>query len=163
LREAQQRDAHLAFLEESCFQLTPIVRRMLAPRGQTPILRCWEWRDKVPVISAIRLTPLRRLLELLFQLLPGKENVHGEEVIAYLRLLRRQPRRFSLVWDRSQIQSRSRVVRAYLAGHPRVVAEDLPGCSVARQPASIVGGKLFTRAAVSIATPCGSAGVMVTC
>ena len=95
--EAQQRGAHLVFLDESCFQLTPTVRRTLAPRGQTPILPCWDRRDKISAISAITLTPQRYLPGLVFQLLPDKENFHGEEVVAFLKTLRRQWRRFTVV------------------------------------------------------------------
>src|SRR5262249_39472447 len=42
--EAKARDAHLVFLDESGFMLTPTVRRTLAPRGQTPVLPCWDRR-----------------------------------------------------------------------------------------------------------------------
>jgi transposase len=136
--EAQQRGAYLAFLDESCFQLTPTVRRTLAPRGQTPILPCWDRRDKISAISAITLTPQRHLPGLVFQLLPDKENFHGEEVVAFLKSLRRQWRRFTVVWDRGQIHSRSKVVRAYLAGHPEIVVEDLPGYAPELNPDELV-------------------------
>ena len=136
--EAQQRGAHLVFLDESCFQLTPTVRRTLAPRGQTPILPCWDRRDKISAISAITLTPQRYLPGLVFQLLPDKENFHGEEVVAFLKTLRRQWRRFTVVWDRSQIHSRSKVVRAYLAAHPEIVAEDFPGYAPELNPDELV-------------------------
>src|SRR5271166_3058346 len=89
LRQARQRDAHLVFLDESCFQLTPTVRRTLAPRGQTPILPCWDRRDKISAISAITLSPRWYLPGLYFQLLPDKENFHGEEVVAFLKELKR--------------------------------------------------------------------------
>ncbi len=51
LRQAFKRQAHVVFLDESGFQLTPSVRRTFAPRGQTPVLSCWDRRDQ---ISAIR-------------------------------------------------------------------------------------------------------------
>ena len=38
LAEAKERAAHLVFLDESGFMLTPVVRRTLWPRGVTPIL-----------------------------------------------------------------------------------------------------------------------------
>jgi transposase len=138
VREAQEREARLLFLDESCFQLTPTVRRTLAPRGQTPILPCWDRRDKISAISANTLTPHRYLPGLVFQLLPDKENVHGAEVVAFLKLLRRQWRRFTVVWDRSQIHSRSKVVRAYLARHPEIVVEDFPGSAPELNPDELV-------------------------
>jgi transposase len=155
-REAQEREAHLLFLDESCFQLTPTVRRTLAPRGQTPLLPCWDRRDKISAISAITLSPQRHLPGLLFQLLPDKENFHGEEVVAFLKLVRRQLRRFTVVWDRNQIHSRSKVVRAYLAEHPEIVVEDFPGYAPELNPDELVWcwtkyGRLSNYAAPSVA------------
>src|SRR6266480_3579039 len=40
LREAWRRGAHIAFLDESGFLLTPLVRRTLARRGQRVIMPC---------------------------------------------------------------------------------------------------------------------------
>ena len=155
-REAQERDAHLLFLDESCFRLTPTVRRTLAPRGQTPVLPCWDKRDKISAISAITLSPRRHLPGLLFWLLPEKENFHGEEVVAFLKLVRRRLRRFTMVWDRNQIHSRSKVVRAYLAGHPEIVVEDFPGYAPELNPDELVWcwtkyGRLSNYAAPSVA------------
>ena len=137
---AQERDAHLVFLDESCFQLTPTVRRTLAPRGQTPLLKCWDKRDKISAISAITLSPQRHLPGLMFQLLPDKQNFHGEEVVAFLTSMRRSLPRFTVVWDRNQIHSRSKVVRAYLARHPEIVAEDFPGYAPELNPDEMVWG-----------------------
>ena len=138
LRQARQRDAHLVFLDESCFQLTPTVRRTLAPRGQTPLLTCWDRRDKLSAISAITLSHDQLRPGLYFRLLEQGENFHGEEVVAFLRQLRRQLRRFTVIWDRNQIHSRSRVVKAYLARHPEIVAEDLPGYAPELNPDELV-------------------------
>ena len=140
VRQARARDAQLVFPDESCFQLTPTVRRTLAPRGQTPVLRCWDRRDKISAISAITLSPRRHLPGLYFWLLPDKENFHGEEVVAFLKQLRQQLRRFTVVWDRNQIHSRSRVVQAYLARHPEVVVEDFPGYAPELNPDEMVWG-----------------------
>jgi transposase len=155
-REAHERDAHLLLLDESCFQLTPTVRRTLAPRGQTPVLPCWDKRDKISAISAITLSPQRHLPGLLFQLLPDKENFHGEEVVAFLKLVRGRLRRFTVVWDRNQIHSRSKVVRAYLAEHPEIVVEDFPGYAPELNPDELVWcwtkyGRLSNFAAPSVA------------
>ena len=140
VRQARARDAQLVFPDESCFQLTPTVRRTLAPRGQTPILPCWDRRDKISAISAITLSPQRHLPGLYFWLLPDKKNFHGEEVVAFLKQLRQQLRRLTVIWDRNQIHSRSRVVRAYLAEHPEVVVEDFPGYAPELNPDEMVWG-----------------------
>jgi transposase len=138
LAEAQQRDAHLLFLDESCYRLTPTVRRTLAPRGKTPILPCWDRRDKISAISAISLSPKQLRPGLFFQLLPDKKNYHGEEVVEVLKELRRHLPRFTLVWDRSRIHSKSRVVKAYLAKHPEIVVEDFPGYAPELNPVELV-------------------------
>jgi transposase len=128
LREAWKRQAHVVFLDESGFSLTPSVRRTLAPRGQTPVLECWDRRDKFSAISCVTLSPGQGRPGLYFQLLPLNATVHAREVVAFLRELRRQLRGpFTVVWDRHGIHRKSRLVRAYLAAHPEVVAEDFPG------------------------------------
>jgi transposase len=140
LTETRARDAHLVFLDESGFQLTPAVRRTLAPRGQTPILPCWDRRDKISATSAITLTPQRYLPDLAFWLPPDKENVHGAEVVQFLKQLRTRLPRFTVIWDRSTIHTKSRVVKAYLAKHPEIVAEDFPGYAPELNPEEQVGG-----------------------
>src|SRR5271166_3494028 len=87
-RAAQARDAHLVFLDESGFFLTPTVRRTWGPRGQTPILDAWDRRDRISAISSISVSPKNRRLNLHFDLLEDNTNVHGEDTIAYLQHLR---------------------------------------------------------------------------
>ncbi len=128
LREAWQRRAYLVFLDESGFQLTPSVRRTLAPRGETPVLDCWDRRDRISAISCITLSPVQGRPGLYFELLPLDKTVHAEEVVAFLDELRRQLRGpFTVVWDRSKIHRKSQVVQAWLTKHPEVVVEDFPG------------------------------------
>jgi len=128
LRQAFQRHAHVVFLDESGFQLTPSVRRTFAPRGQTPVLECWDRRDRISVISCITRSPLEGRPGLYFDLLPVNRTVHAEEVVAFLQALRRQLRGpFTVVWDQHGIHSKSRVVKAFLAAHPDIVVEDFPG------------------------------------
>jgi transposase len=138
VEQARRRDAHLVFLDESCFQLTPTVRRTLAPRGQTPLQKYWDKRDKISAISAITLTPQRYLPDLAFWLLPDKENFHGEEVVEFLKQLRQEMPRFTVIWDRNKIHGRSRVVKAYLAEHSEIVTEDLPPYAPELNPDELV-------------------------
>lgn len=128
LREAWKRQAHVVFLDESGFQLTPSVRRTLAPRGQTPVLSCWDRRDRIAAISCITLSPREGRPGLYFELLPVNRTVHAEDVVAFMKGLRRLLRGpFTVVWDRHGIHSKSQVVQAFLAEHPDIVAEDFPG------------------------------------
>jgi transposase len=127
LAEAQARDAHLVFLDESGFMLTPLVRRTLAPRGRTPRLPCWDRRDRISAISCITLSPRRHLPGLYFTLLPDDTNVTAAHVVAFLRQLKATLPRLTVVWDRHGIHSKARLVRQFLAASPSVVAEDFPG------------------------------------
>lgn len=125
VREAWRRKAYLVFLDESGFFLTPTVRRTLAPRGKTPVLTAWDRRDKWSAISCITVSPAARRPGLYFELLD--HNARGEDVVEFLKELRRRLGRLTVIWDRNQIHSKSRAVKAWLARHPEVVAEDFPG------------------------------------
>ena len=122
IRQAFGRKARIALLDESGFMLSPVVRRSYAPRGKTPILVCSDEHDRISVISAITLSPRALRVGLHFMLLGDNENFHGEEVVLFLRQLKGEvggP--WTVVWDRNQIHGKSRVVKAWLAGHPEVV------------------------------------------
>jgi transposase len=141
LREAWRRQAHVVFLDESGFQLTPTVRRTLAPRGRTPVFDAWDRRDRISAISCITLSPVAGRPGLYFQLLPANETAHAVDVVAFLHDLRRQLRGpLTVVWDRHGIHSKARAVQAFLAGHPEVVAEDLPGYAPELNPDEAVWG-----------------------
>jgi hypothetical protein len=127
LAEAKRRDAHLVFLDESGFMLTPVVRRTLWPRGVTPILPVSSKRDRISAISCITLSPKRYLPGRYFELLPTNENVNAERVVAFLKQLKESLPRFTVVWDRNKIHSKARLVQEFLAANPGVVAEDFPG------------------------------------
>ena len=127
LRETRDRDAHLVFLDESGFMLTPVVRRTLWPRGVTPILPVSGKRDRISAISCITLSPRRYLPGLYFELLPTNENVNAERVVAFLRQLHESLPRFTVVWDQNRIHGKARLVKAFLAANPSIVAEDFPG------------------------------------
>lgn len=143
VREAWQRSAHLIFLDESGFLLTPLVRRTLAPRGQTPVLPAWQRHDRISAISCVTLSPNEDRPELYFELLPAGLNVRAEDVVAYLRQLRQElPGPWTVVWDRNNIHSRSLLVKAWLAGEPEVVLEDLPGYAPGLNPDEMVWGWL---------------------
>jgi transposase len=126
LREAHARAAHLLFLDESGFFLTPTVRRTFAPRGKTPELLAFDRRDRLSAISAISVSPKAARPGLLFEILD--HNATAEDVVAFLgRVRRRLGNGFTVIWDGHGIHSRAKAVREYLARHPDVVAETFPG------------------------------------
>jgi transposase len=136
---ARERGAHLVFLDESGFMLTPTVRRTWAPRGQTPILDAWDRRDRISAISSISVSPKSQRLNLHFDLLPDNTNVHAEDIIAYLRQLKAQlggP--LTVLWDGSNVHERSLLVRAFLAEHPEIVTERLPAYAPDLNPDELV-------------------------
>jgi transposase len=134
---ARQREAHLVFLDESGFMLTPTVRRTWAPRGSKPVLDSWDRRDRLSAISCITVSPKTGRLNLHFRLLP--HNVHGEDVVEFLRALKGAVRRpLTVLWDGSKVHGKSKVVRAFLADHPEIVAEDLPAYAPEINPDELV-------------------------
>jgi len=141
IREAWQRSAHLIFLDESGFMLTPTVRRSLAPRGQQPVLESWDRRDRISAISCISISPHRARPNLFFELLPDNSTAHAEDTVDYLKALKRHlPGPWTIIWDRSNIHSKSLLVRAWLAEHPEVVVENFPGYAPDLNPDELVWG-----------------------
>jgi hypothetical protein len=143
VRDAFRRRATLIFLDESGFMLTPLVRRTLAPRGCTPVSRTWDRRDRISAISCVTLAPDAEQPGLYFELLPAGLNVRAEDIVAYLRELRRElPGPWTVLWDRNNIHSRSRLVQAWLAKEPEVVLEDFPAYAPELNPDEMVWGWL---------------------
>ena len=135
----RQRQAHLVFLDESGYMLTPTIRRTWAPRGSGPILDCWDRRDRLSAISCLTVSPQAGRLNLYFRVLP--HNVHGEDVVDFLKELKRSlggP--LTVLWDRGQVHSKCGVVKTYLAEHPEIVAEDLPAYAPDVNPDELVWG-----------------------
>src|SRR5436305_1740366 len=87
--ELQRRRLRAVELVEPGFMLTPTVRRTLAPRGKTPVLKSWDRHDRISAISAVTVSPKRRRLGLYFHLLADDTNAHGEDTVAFLKELRR--------------------------------------------------------------------------
>jgi len=153
VEEARQRGAHLAFVDESGYFLLAAVRRTWGPQGDMPILPAWDRRDRISVISAITVSPVRQRLGLCFRLLPTNSNAQAEDVVDFLRLLKATVKGpLTIVWDRHRIHGRAGVVKAYLTEHPEVVTEDFPGYAPELNPTEQVWnwtkrGPLANRAA----------------
>jgi transposase len=134
---ARQRQAHLVFLDESGYMLTPTVRRTWAPRGRGAILDCWDRRDRLSAISCVTVSPQISRLNLYFRVLP--HTVHGEDVVAFLRELKRMlGGALTVLWDRGSVHSKCGLVQEFLAAHPDIVAEDLPTYAPELNPDELV-------------------------
>jgi transposase len=74
--------AHLIFIDESGFLLTPSVRRTWAPVGQTPVVRHRFSNDRISVISGLSVSPTWRHLGLYGMFF--RDNIGQQEVAVFL-------------------------------------------------------------------------------
>jgi transposase len=82
--------------------LQPTVRRTWAPKGQTPIHKSWDRRDRLSAISAVTVSPRRRRLGLYFDILD--HNVKADDFEAFVvHILRRLGWPIILVMDRYSV------------------------------------------------------------
>lgn len=113
-------------IDESGCLLAPLVRRTLAPRGCTPILhQRARQRDKVSVVAALSLSPLRRRLSLFFRTYPN-QYINSEKSAAFLReLLKHLRGQVIVVWDGGGMH-KGQPIRDLLKRFPRLWLERLP-------------------------------------
>ena len=79
--------------------LAPTVLRTWAPRGQTPLVRHWDRRDRISAISGLSVSPVRHHLGLYYQW--HHHNIRQAEVCAFLsHLLRHLRGPVIVLWDR---------------------------------------------------------------
>jgi transposase len=83
------------FLDETGLMLQPLVRRTWAPRGQTPVMYCWDRHDRLSVIAGLSLAIRKRRIGLYFAM--HQKNVTAGEVQTFLRNVQRALRRSVIV------------------------------------------------------------------
>jgi transposase len=131
-------NATLVFYDESGFMLRPLVRRSWALRGQTPILRCWDRRDRLSVIGAITVPPSRERHRLGAVFRIHTKNIKTPEATEFLRVLDRHVRGPMIVVQ-DKLNVHRAAVRCWLAGRPadapRVMVEWLPSYAPELNPA----------------------------
>lgn len=104
--------------------LQPTVRRSWAPKGQTPILKSWDRRDRLSAISAVTVSPKRRRLGLYFDILDHNVRTDDfEQFVVYI--LRKLGRPIILVMDRYSVH-RAAAARLQRRFGKRVEVEWLP-------------------------------------
>jgi transposase len=105
--------------------LQPLVRRTWAPQGQTPIQHQWESHDRLSVIAGVSVAPRRCRLGLYWSI--QRRNIRGEDVVGFLRQIRRHlRRRIVLILDRWGVH-KSATVTEYLRRHSDTIhVEQLP-------------------------------------
>lgn len=105
----------IAFLDESGFMLQPTVRRTWAPSGQTPILVESARHDRISVIGALSISPVRRRMDFSFQL--HHANIDTSRLIAFLRELHYRFRhRVVLIWD--NLRAHFKTAKYFSLTHP---------------------------------------------
>lgn len=92
--------------------LQPLIRRTWAPKGQTPVMYCWDRHDRLSVIAGLTVAHRRRRIGLYFAV--HEKNISAEQVQDFMRGVQRQLRRSLIViMDRAPIHRKAaRVLQA---------------------------------------------------
>lgn len=124
--------------DESGFMLRPLVRRSWAPRGQTPVIRCWDRRDRLSVIGGILVPPSRERHRLSAVFRIHARNIKTPQAADFLRVLDRHVRGPMIVVQ-DKLNVHRAAVKRWLAGRsqdaPRVMVEWLPSYAPELNPA----------------------------
>jgi transposase len=125
-KSAQRRRAHLVLIDESGFLMSPLVRRTLAPRGKTPLLKTkGSHRDKVSLVAALSISPKRHRLGLYWRSYP-REFVNSQRAAAFLRyVLQHLQGKVIVVWDGGSMH-KGEPIAQLLKDFPRLSLEKLP-------------------------------------
>jgi transposase len=129
-------------IDEGGFLMAPLVRRSLAPRGQTPVYAvAAAHRQKVSTIAALTLSPVRHHAGLYFQTHPNA-YINQEKAAAFLEeLLRHLRGKVIVIWDRGPMH-RGPAIRAVLARYPRLSLEALPAYAPDLNPVEMLWNHL---------------------
>lgn len=104
---AYEENAELMFMDESCVQSHPNVKRTWAPKGSRPELHVKQSsRDKLSIISAVTVNG-----ELFFSI--HGHNLEGVDIVRFLGKLRREMKgkKLLIVWDGISIHRSKKVTR----------------------------------------------------
>jgi transposase len=114
--------------------LNPLVRRTLAPRGQTPsLLVTAGHRRKISVIAGLSLSPVTRQPGLYFEAAPDR-HFRSADVARFVRdLLRHLRGRVIVVWDNG-LMHKGEPIRQLRADFPRLSIEYLPSYAPTLNP-----------------------------
>lgn len=135
-------NAHLIFLDETGFLMTPLVCRTWAPCGRTPVFdqRGGSYQ-KVSCIGALTVPPSRNRLRLYFRLHPNR-NINTDRALSFLSQLLRQLRgNLLVIWDGARPHL-ARKVEAFLYRHLRLYLEYFPPYAPELNPMEYVWGYL---------------------
>jgi transposase len=124
-KKGAQENAHIVLSDECGFLLSPLVKRTLAPSGQTPVLPHSNPHQKIAAIAGLSLSPKAGRLGLYFQTFPN-QSINSQKAADFLReLLKHLRGRVILIWDRLPMH-RGQPIQELLAAYPRLTIELLP-------------------------------------
>ena len=130
------------FIDESGFLMSPLVRRTLAVKGQTPQLlhnvrHKGRGRDKVSVIGALTLSPKLHHLGLFFSSLVNDYFDHSAVAWFLRELLKHLRGPVIVVWDRGPMHQGPEI-RQLQQDFPRLQFEQLPAYAPDLNPVECV-------------------------
>ena len=126
LEEVQQRGAHLVFMDESGFFLTPTNCRTFSPRGQSPVIKVSEPHGHISVGSAISISPTRKHLSFYHELLPDNMNFRADSVVRFVsHVCHRLSGPITFLCDARPIHC-TKLMRAFLERHTSIEIEEFP-------------------------------------
>lgn len=134
------------FYDESGFMLRPLVRQTWSPRGVTPIVRCWDRRDRLSVIGGIILpssamstrarAAQRHRLSAVFRI--HTRNIKTPQATDFLRVLDRHVNG-PLIVVQDKLNVHKAAIRRWLSrrpeGAPSIRVEWLPSYAPELNPA----------------------------
>jgi transposase len=119
----------IVFVDETGFMMAPTVRRTLAPKGQTLVLKIKDTHCKISVIGAMALQRETAHLRFYFRLLKDNANFNGNSVREFIKYLREQLEGpITLLWDQYCIH-RARLISEYLEATADIYAEEFSPCA----------------------------------
>lgn len=123
-KNAEGLGAHIVFVDESGFLLIPPVRKTWSPRGQTPIIRHHQIRQRISVISGLSVSPKKHRLGLYYGLY--EKNIQQTEVCDFLcNLLKHLRGPVIIVWDNARIH-KGDLIRKFCKRYKRLYLEPFP-------------------------------------
>jgi len=134
LREVEQKEAYLVFIDEAGFLLSPNVRRTFSPRGQASIIKTGDPHARISAIGALSISPTRKRLYFLHYLLPDNTNFHCDSVVRFVHEVNcRLAGPMIVLCDAFRIHC-SKLMGTYLKRHPSVEIDEFPPCAPELNP-----------------------------
>jgi hypothetical protein len=138
-KKARRRDAALALIDESGLLMAPLVRRTIAPRGQTPELsQNSGTREKVSVAAALWVSPGRDRLGLFSRTLVNGYFDNWYSALFLEALLKELTGPVVVVWDGGSMHKGDPIRELEGAFAGRLILERLPPYAPELNPVEFV-------------------------